>query len=335
MRKPITRTTIRSERGSMPALAMVGMIPIMMGIGAFAIDIMHGNTVKGELLKACDAGALAGARELPNWAGGAGQAQIEARAETVTGMNRADAKFVADTTPNCTVTASIVTPPVNPNGTGGVVRVDAQMLTGNLWAQLFSQAQQSLGCSADATCTGVQHANPGGVFPLAVTMDGVGPNGRLQDKNMGDSFQFGWKPGTDNVFWTGLTTNSNASNVRNLISDYGQGNMGIEVEAKGQSNPGTMLDTTNGTQNTNIAEIPSFTGQTVIFPIITTSSNELIGYLSMRIDSVTVNGANSVVTGTIVPAPMNGTGSHTPNTGNATFNNWLTRNEPVRVRLVQ
>jgi hypothetical protein len=314
---------------------MVGLIPIMMGIGAFAIDIMHGNTVKGEILKACDAGALAGARELPNWAGGSGQTIIEARAETVTGMNRADAKFVADTTANCTVTATVVTPPVNPNGTGGVVRVDASMQTGNLWAQLFSQAQQTLGCSADATCVGVQGANPGSVFPLAVTIDGTGPVGRLQDKNMGDSFQLGWSPGTDNVFWTGLTTNSNASNVSGLIGDYGQGNMNISVEAKGQSNPGTMLDTTNGTQAGNIAQIPGFVGQTVFFPIITTSSTELIGYLALRIDSVTVNGANSIVIGTIVPAPMNGTGAHVPNTGSDAYNTWLSNNEPIRVRLIQ
>ena len=316
----------------MPSLAMVGMIPLMMGIGAFAIDMMHANTVKGELLKAADAGALAGAKELINWNGGAGQPIIEARARTVTGLNIADGKTVASTSPQTTVTAAVITPPTSPNGAGGVVRVEAEMTTGNLWAQVFAQAAQTFGCTADATCAGIANTGPGGTYPLAIEINTNGPGGdALASKTINDNLRLGWG---QNVKWTGWgSMGSNANDVGTLQSDFGVGNINESVAAKGQTDPGTMLNTTNGVQASNIGDLAGRIGQVIVMPVITDTSNEVISFVAYRIVSVTVNGANSVVDGTIVAGPASGTGNHQPNAG--VYNTWISRNEPVKVRLVQ
>lgn len=174
--------------------------------------------------------------------------------------------------------------------------------------------------------------NPGGVFPVALELDTLGPGGdNLASKNINDSFQFGWH---ENAKWTGWgSMGHNASDVASLIADYGVGNINETVTAKDTTNPGTMLDTTNGVQAGNVQSVAGFVGKTLVFPVIVAGSNETISFIALKITSVTVQGSNSVVTGTLVAGPASGTGNHTPNAG--ANNPWISRNEPVRVRLVQ
>lgn len=60
---------VRSNRGSMLALAFVGLIPLMFAIGGMAVDLMHVNDERGALQRATDAGALAGAEDIGRWTG--------------------------------------------------------------------------------------------------------------------------------------------------------------------------------------------------------------------------------------------------------------------------
>lgn len=330
----IKRSLTRSQSGSMPALAMIGMIPVMMAIGAFAIDMMHLNIVKGELVKACDAGSLAGAKEFANWQGGAGQPLILARAEQVTALNWADAKLVANTTANTTVTSTIVTPPTSPNGNGGVVRVDAQMVTGNLWAQVFAQASQTLSAASDASCVGIATMNPGGTYPIAVTLDIPGPDGTaLNAHTIGDNFVLGGWNGP-NVSWTGWGPyGGNPPGVRPLQADVGVGNITDVPTAKSGSTPGTALNIGNGVQATLFGDLSSRTGQVLTMPVVLNGTNEVVSFACFRINSVTGNGSNTVANVTLVAGPASGTGAHQPNSGAA--NTWITNNEPTKVRLVQ
>lgn len=330
----IKRSAMRSPSGSMPALAMIGMVPVMMAIGAFAIDMMHLNIVKGELVKACDAGSLAGAKEFYQWNGGAGQPIVLTRAETVTSLNWADARQVANTTANTTVTPTIVTAPTSPNGAGGVVRVEASMVTGNLWAQVFAQAQQTLNASSDASCTGIGTMNSGGTYPIAVKVDAAGPDGTaLNTHTIGDAFQLGGWNGP-NAAWCGWGAYaSNPPGAGALQGDYGVGNITDVPTAKDISTPGTVLDVASGVQASLFGDVSSRTGQVLVMPVITTTSNEVISFMCFRVNSVTGSGAGTVVNVTLVAGPASGTGSHQPNAG--ANNAWISNNEPTRVRLVQ
>jgi len=86
------------QSGAIAAYAAIGMV-VFLGFAALALDIGHMVSVKSEMQKAADAGALAGARALyltapaPNWANGA-----TVGAETVQ-KNRVDGSLLT----NCTV----------------------------------------------------------------------------------------------------------------------------------------------------------------------------------------------------------------------------------------
>lgn len=55
---------IRSQRGGLVTLVLIGMIPLLIAFGAFAVDMKHHQTAQQQLQKATDAAALAGAEML-------------------------------------------------------------------------------------------------------------------------------------------------------------------------------------------------------------------------------------------------------------------------------
>jgi len=80
------------ERGSMLAIAAIGMAVLVLGVG-FAVDISHFYLVKTELQNAADAAALAGASALNSGSGGIDEAAIRA----VAAMNQFEFNNVAIT----------------------------------------------------------------------------------------------------------------------------------------------------------------------------------------------------------------------------------------------
>jgi hypothetical protein len=63
------RLNARRNQGSVAALAFVATVPLLAAIGGIAVDCMHFNDAKGELQRATDAAALAGAEDLINYLG--------------------------------------------------------------------------------------------------------------------------------------------------------------------------------------------------------------------------------------------------------------------------
>ena len=103
----------RRERGQILPLAAL-MLVVLLGIGAFAIDIGYAYYAKRQLQSAADAAALAGAQDLPNAATAVATATSYGAANTP--ANLASFAFTYQT--KCTATAIIATgctASVNPN----------------------------------------------------------------------------------------------------------------------------------------------------------------------------------------------------------------------------
>ncbi len=85
------RALLRDEAGSV-AIAAALLLPVLIGIGAFAVDVSHSRLVKNRLQSAVDAGALAAVQTLED------QAVARARAVEYAGLNAPEG-FGAITTP--------------------------------------------------------------------------------------------------------------------------------------------------------------------------------------------------------------------------------------------
>ncbi len=312
----------------MAALALVGMIPLMIAIGAFAVDIMHINAVQSELQKACDAGALAGAQDL--WEYSTLPGNPPARALTVTGLNLADGQFVSSLSPNTTVTATVTTVPTN--STGGEVQVVASMGVDNIFAKIIGQPVVTVTCQAKAGQSGkVKRAAVGETFPIAISVDAVGVDGsQLWQHVQGDTITMEWHT---NVCWTAFTSH-NASAVGNCISDYKHPETGTVPSVT----VGTAVDCTNGVQASNLASMSSMIGKVINLPVITGTSfnanNNVVGFVSLKVTGVTGSGAGTQVTGTLVNSMINGESGYTASTGTGSWDSFLNTNESALVKLL-
>src|SRR5438270_446510 len=102
----------RRQGGSLSSVLMVVAVPLAVGIGAFAVDMMKINSVHSELQKACDAGALAGTLQMYQFSPPPSSSfdRIVASATSATSLNLADGKPVANSTANTTVVVTIFGP---------------------------------------------------------------------------------------------------------------------------------------------------------------------------------------------------------------------------------
>jgi Flp pilus assembly protein TadG len=327
---------VRNSKGSMAILAFIGLMPLLAAIGAFGVDMMHVNSTQGELQKACDAGALAGANQLWQYDTDNGASALQTAA-TVTALNPADGKLVADGDPQITVNTSIAQAPVN--GIGGRVRVDADMQIRGIFSHIFGVNFQRVAATSQAGPLGaVTTAFTGSLFPLAVSLTVAAPDGTfLKDKNLGDSWTLRWD--TQNAYFCGLDdvpSASNANNVRDLMDAFrnptaNNGHPAISV--------GDNVDVTAGTQATNIQKIADdFNGKTLVLPLIEASGNtngnvRLVGWVGFKVTNVVVNGNNSTITGTIANSMIYGTGGPPP--ADPTYQTFISKYQISPARLLE
>jgi Flp pilus assembly protein TadG len=157
---------IRNQRGSLGTLLLALIIPILFGIGAFGLDMAHYSAVKGELQKAVDAAALAGAASLVEEPD-----QCENHALSVAEMNTADGRPVSNLSDSTTVTVEVM--PCSDTEVG-YVTVTANMAIRHMFAPIFGREWDIVTTSSRAGTYGTltqiaaDHA-----FPLAVSIDTV------------------------------------------------------------------------------------------------------------------------------------------------------------------
>jgi Flp pilus assembly protein TadG len=318
------------QDGSITVVALVGLIPLIMGIGAFAIDMMHINAVSNELQKAADAGALAGADQLPTYSTPApgNLVQIKDAATAVTNVNMADGQVLSSTNANVTVNVSVPTAPTSVNGVGGIVEEDITMVTKNIWAVLFAQGGQNI--SVKALATVIVPNTVGGAMPYVLDYTVVSA----------------MTQGTTHTFivdvdgqWTDFKPNPPYSDAiaKQYIINYGKSvaNGGSPAVSKGQS---INLDPGVRAVNFDASHMGLYTGQTIVFPVVAKAGGNsgpttttIKGWVLLKNVISVSTGPNKSVTGTLTSGilPLPATGKDT--SGDV----FISSNSPVKAILVQ
>lgn len=162
------KTTIRQSNGSIVALAFVALVPLILAIGGFSVDCMHFNDQRGAMQRATDAGALAGAIDIPSWKGNLSQSgttnsgtnyttgKIGTNEEPVdmalaaTGLNVVDGNRPVTNGSTINVFAELLqqyTPNMTQSGNGHppiACHVHAQMQIRSLFAGMFGNWTQTV-----------------------------------------------------------------------------------------------------------------------------------------------------------------------------------------------
>ncbi len=329
---------VRNNSGAFASLAFIALLPIMGAIGAFAVDCMHFDSTKGELQKAVDAAALAGASKLYQYLEAGGPAIATQTAETIARLNSSDGRPVDGALADCDVT---VTFPVVPtvNELTGQCKVVASMQIKSIWAHVIGSAGQTVTCTALA---GLSHASDtalaGALFPLLISLTEPGPDGvALKTLTVGQQIKADWK---SNLAWTAFKTH-NANDVRDQMLNYRKPGPLSSPKVK----LGSDIDMTNGVQATNINALKtSWIGKVIVMPVINgkiqgSSDKPVVGFVAFRIDSMGAGADDDdkkTITGTIVKADLYGTGPEPVYTAGSDAETFFKNNDmlPKPVRLL-
>lgn len=188
----------RNKRGSVSVLPFIALVPLLAAIGGFAVDCMHVNDARGELQRATDAAALAGAQDLANYDGSklmtansvdAANEEPVNFALQVASLNAVDGPLGVWHGGQRTVTAtirydaSIPGPPNRPNrcDVTGSVKIDS------FFAQCFGNFGQTVNSTSSAAFSQLNTLYS--YMPLLVSINDLDPNGRkLEERQVGDEY---------------------------------------------------------------------------------------------------------------------------------------------------
>jgi len=311
---------VNDQSGAIAVYAAIAMVAFL-ACGTLAVDIAHLVAVKGELQKAADAGALAGARALalgtpfPNWTNGA------AVADATTKKNKVDGQLVTscqvesgywslswnESTAPEHLQSQTITPTAldraavkvavqkgrDASGTsmnGGPV----SLLFGHILGGLVDpSAKASAVVVIDSTLLPVTSCPPGEAFPLASPITYVM---RYCNQNPPVSFKIGSKYHTpDGGQWTSFLTDANdVPTIRSLINN---GNpTPIKIGDQIYIQPGTM--------DTLYADAADKIGDTVLLPVVaddfeTHDHTAILGFVPFYIENA-VGGADKYIQGHFV-----------------------------------
>jgi Flp pilus assembly protein TadG len=173
----------RAERGAI-AVVVALLLPLLVGVAAFAVDLAYVQVVRGEMQNAADAAALSGAHALIDPATGQLRwSQASAQAQQATALNRAASQALHDAEvqtgywnlrgqpaglqPASTTTTAwdVPTVAVTLRKQDGFNGGPVPTFLAHLWG-VMGIAQE---VSAAAAITSPGLVQPGGVFPLAIS----------------------------------------------------------------------------------------------------------------------------------------------------------------------
>jgi hypothetical protein len=308
----------RTNSGSMVALAFVALCPLIVALGAFAIDLMHVNATKGELQRACDAAALAGASQLHNYDldDPKGKSVLKA-AKTIAALNPVDGKLVDDRDEDVKFHASILEPPSA--NSGGKVKCDAEIKIRGIFSKIFGAHYQTVTASSVAG-VGAAVTNMSGdqAFNVVISMDAKhkGMSDVPSDWfDVGKTFQidFEHQEGTNGTY----TTFFQPANDSAYLRDTMQQGLGAKPRVDGTIPPikiGDWINITNGTKDDaglpgkwegpiemyQHEQLLKNDGPTIVIPIISGKltpgtitdgeRRQVIGFISLKVTGVSING---------------------------------------------
>jgi Flp pilus assembly protein TadG len=298
----IVRNHRRSQRGLLGTFLVLAVIIIAIALGTLAVDIGHIVAVKQELQGAVDAAAIAGAQSLST-----DHSKVEAHAREVCRRNIADGLAVDDVADEMEVTVDVTQ---NTATTPGQVRVTAVIESPTLLARLFNCFSTQMTCTAVAGGFGtIVQMNGMNLFPLAVSIDDsrLSMNIRpLNELHPGDTHEFiinsqQWK----NAAFTSFSEpTTNANWIKTAIAQ----SLGIPVDSEVSIPPvqvGDDINLANGVLGQKaLADSPYYDAllaKEIIYLAVVegtvpfNQSRPLIGFIGVRVNSITVNHQGGVV----------------------------------------
>jgi Flp pilus assembly protein TadG len=297
------KTFIDSESGAVAVYVAI-LLVVLLGAGALTLDIAHMASVKRELVKAAEAGALSGARGLwpvdlvnatsrdPDWS------TAESKALTTVTLNRVNGATL--TTDEVTVqvgqwnySAKTFTPGNNASANG--VRVTASRANvSTILAQVLGQGPRDMSASATAVMDFVGEVGAG-CLPIAI-------NSAYAYKHEGLFINFTPDP-SDNAGW--FTDPPDTANAR-TIRDY------IDNAACDPLSIGDIINLQNGNdasclqdlQNKLNAVVEAGGNWIVCLPVVNTDrfnqDTPIANFVSFQITQVVDTGSSKGVTGDVI-----------------------------------
>ncbi len=303
------------QSGAISTFAAIGIVAFL-GCAALAIDVAHLVSMKGELQKAADAGALAGARALalgtpfPNWTNG------ETVATATTKKNKFDGQLITD----CQVQSGYwsltwnegnapanlqpqgITPTnldlpavkVTVNKTGGQNGGPLTLLFARILG-ISDPTPMAISVAAmKSTFLPVSAIPPGDGFPLATPQTFVQQN---WDRTPPVSFRIGSTyHSPDGGQWTSFLVNANdVPTIRELIDNGNPTPLKI----------GDQIWIEPGTKTTLYDDAACRIGETVLLPVVpdnfdTHALAPILGFVPFCIEAV-AGGSDKYIQGHFVP----------------------------------
>jgi hypothetical protein len=212
---------LTNESGAVAAFIAVAMV-VLIGCAALSLDIAHIVSVKRELTKAAEAGALSGARGLwpmvlpaisstrtPNHTAAETCARAVATKNKVDGTNLSSGE-VTVTVGRWNYATKVFTPETGPNANGVRVttsRANVPMTFARVWGIFFQNLQASaIGIMDFAGAVGK------GTLPIAINKDYTAPGTVL-------FINFSPDPGDNGGWFTDPPDSANANTLRDYITN--------------------------------------------------------------------------------------------------------------------
>ena len=290
---------VENDKGIAIIFIIIGLFALI-GLLGLGIDVGYMYVIKGQLQKAADAGALAGAQTLYqgfppslSWASAETNATTFVQKNTVNGVNLTDAQVIAGywrrgQDPSIPPSQAII-PTINDLP---AVQVTVSKSAGNnggpvpaFFARILGQKIFSLSARAVA---GVQHVATmkGGVLPVAILQAFA----NSLTFNSGRSGQLDLTPDVGvTCKWTTLNEGSGANTVRDLTNPDYVLNVPISI--------GDSINNATGVKNTLFNDIDAHRENVVLFPVLGDfSSNKIVGFIPFYIISAQ-GGPTQTITG--------------------------------------
>ena len=351
------RSNSRSVSGSLGSLLIAALIPVLFGLGAFALDYAHVETVRGELQRATDAAALAGAADLT-----VDQSNVDADALQIAGDNNADGRAVSNLTSGMVVTSL---PTYSTTSSNGSEQVSATATIQHTFARIFGDWSSTTTVTSTAGAGGnLKAIGDNQAFPLAVSIDtksadagGKGNGGGtpaytgpLYNARIGDTVVFYINAQKyKNAAFTSLTEkNTNANWITSAIDQ----SLGITRSVPGfipgcKTGDALFLDNGVSGQKTlasdpELSKLQAAAG--LVLPVMSgdppyNQSRTCIGFITVHVTSVQINqsGGNvEAITCQLVKGLADGTDGSIPSVDNGgNIDKALAADSTSAVKLIQ
>jgi Flp pilus assembly protein TadG len=290
-----------NESGAVAVYAGIGMV-VLMGCAALALDIAHLVSVKRELVKAAEAGALSGARRLwpvdlsaatsrdPDWSTAETKARTTAMKNKVNGADLATGEVTVEVGRWNYATKTFT--PGNNSSANGVRVTTHRNSVPMILAQVLGQGPRNMSATAIAIMDFATAVGKG-CIPIAVNQDYA--------KTPGITVYIGFNPDPeDNGGWFAVAPdNVNASTLKDYIIN----------DSVPPLNIGDTLDLQNGVVDSALKligdELATYPDGWVVFlPVVDTPkfnhTDQVDAFVPVKITEVKESGNPKYVKGTVL-----------------------------------